>query len=182
MKTALKIFMCILVVVAGGCVTERQRARICLSCNAEQSTQTVTEVTTEVVYDTLTIPGDSSWYYAWLNCVDGKVVVIKEQTTNGGSISIQKDTARQADGTTVFKVKAKVAPKSVTVPGTKTSSNHSKTVEKILQPAPHACPKSRWWQWFIAGMAAVKLFNVVWRKVSPKIGNPLLWLLSKIWK
>lgn len=182
MKTALKIFMCILVVVAGGCVTERQRARICLSCNAQQSTQTITDVKTEVVYDTLTIPGDSSWYYAWLNCVGGRVVVVKEQTTNGSGITIQKDTVGQPGNTTLLKVKATAAPKTVTVPGTKTTANHSKTVEKILKPAPHACPKSRWWQWFIAGMAAVKLLNVVWRKVSPKIGNPLLWLLSKIWK
>jgi hypothetical protein len=83
-----------LLAVLSGCATERMRARICNSC----PTQTVTEQKDSLVLrdTTIYIPADSSFYYAWLMCKDGKVEIDKVLAEINGRV-VRKPTVKIKD-------------------------------------------------------------------------------------
>jgi len=175
------VFLVSILVVATGCVTERQRTRICLQCGSKTDSTATSQTTTQTIYQDVVIPPDSAWYKAWVECKNGIPTVVEETTYGNAellirSLIVNKDSSRVGIFSKAIK-KAKI----VSVPGQKSTENHSAVVERSLQAAPHACPRSRWWVWLLVGIGIAQLFNVVWRKVSKALGkSPLKWISFKL--
>ena len=71
------------------CATSRQKRidRICQSCPEKVVRDSVYSRTeTEVIrFDTITTPGDSAFYFAWMKCQDGSIpAIVKERYVKGG--------------------------------------------------------------------------------------------------
>jgi len=70
------------------CATSRQKRidRICQSCPEKVKSDSVYSRTEKEVvrFDTITTPGDSAFYFAWLKCQDGSVpTIVKERQIRG---------------------------------------------------------------------------------------------------
>lgn len=64
---------------------EKRKAKICATCPEKTSTDSVTIIKDRIIVKdtTVTIPPDSAWYNAWIECKDGKPILHKEKSKEG---------------------------------------------------------------------------------------------------
>jgi len=64
---------------------EKRKAKICATCPEIHQTDSVTIIQDRIIVKdtTVTIPADSAWYNAWIECKDGKPILHKEKSKEG---------------------------------------------------------------------------------------------------
>lgn len=148
MMTPMANKLLLLLLLLSGCVSERKRAKICLTCRG-RSTDTTTVVRTERIRDTVLMvdPDSAIEVVRFLPCPDGSAPKIKQRESARGRKTAIRSDLNGLDLT----VKAKVEPeqKRAQIKDTEVIRD-SKRVEQL------PCPEhSHVWYWVAIGALSV---------------------------
>ena len=144
-----------------GCIGYKQKRKdkICATCPEKYRIDSIsTERFTETLRDTtIYIPADSSWYRAYVKCVNGKPIIVNSKQKDGKrtTLSVEID----SDGILSVNAKVDSLMQVITV-----KDRERETISKMYQEAIiKQCPKPRFMEnvFYYVGMVTCFLISII---------------------